>query len=547
KLDILAMDACLMSMFEVAYELKDSVSYLLASQENEPGTGYPYAEILNSLNHFEAMTPRALSRTIVHRFVKSYRIGGTGRALSKEYITGEKSDGFFGKSATLAAWDLNNLNTLKNSLADLSKYLQQHTEVARDLLLGIEYKRFSHEDYADLYDFTKKSLLYAKDNQNSELQTIIHGILLAIGYPSRVKRSTDQQVLLKSDIPLYLYFSLNQYNNFNAKEYGSSFQQVSDNLARIPLQFDGNNKYFVSIQPFKRIGKGFQSFFVKQFHYYLSSDRDLQEMPKAEVKTIRSKAEYRVVQHFSKFSPLVIEGHTQGNGDAHGISIYLPKTYNNFNTAYFDMQFSKDTNWGQWLQKRANFVKRNNFLISSHIHMASSRVQQFLKNQFKSRPHDLMLFGDEKELGFDSVYKNYQTSGVIIIVDPQANKLSQPDLQSFVEDGGKVLVLVSKEDPFYDYFFEDPMMIKHHKNDHQHNKSTFLLNDNPVKIEGHELTTLSLTGDNSSGLLACEDRFFAVKWSTKNGGQMVYSSLPIWNLSPELQKEVFDYLLMQLK
>ena len=37
KIDLVGMDACLMAMVEVAYEIKDYVNILVASQETEPG------------------------------------------------------------------------------------------------------------------------------------------------------------------------------------------------------------------------------------------------------------------------------------------------------------------------------------------------------------------------------------------------------------------------------------------------------------------------------------------------------------------------------
>src|SRR5512143_548059 len=40
KLDVLGMDACLMSMAEVAYQLRDSAGVAVGSQEEEPGDGW---------------------------------------------------------------------------------------------------------------------------------------------------------------------------------------------------------------------------------------------------------------------------------------------------------------------------------------------------------------------------------------------------------------------------------------------------------------------------------------------------------------------------
>lgn len=73
KIDILGMDACLMSMFEVHYQMRDAALYCVGSEEVEPGEGWPYNTILSSLVAEPSMTPRGLSTTVVDKYVKSYK------------------------------------------------------------------------------------------------------------------------------------------------------------------------------------------------------------------------------------------------------------------------------------------------------------------------------------------------------------------------------------------------------------------------------------------------------------------------------------------
>lgn len=49
KLDVLAMDACLMSNLEVAYEVRDHVEVVVGSEELEPGSGWHYTDLLGRL------------------------------------------------------------------------------------------------------------------------------------------------------------------------------------------------------------------------------------------------------------------------------------------------------------------------------------------------------------------------------------------------------------------------------------------------------------------------------------------------------------------
>lgn len=72
KLDVVAFDACLMEMVEVAYALRNVASYVVGSEEVEPWDGWPYDTILQALNLNPTMTPRDLSGVIVSEYADSY-------------------------------------------------------------------------------------------------------------------------------------------------------------------------------------------------------------------------------------------------------------------------------------------------------------------------------------------------------------------------------------------------------------------------------------------------------------------------------------------
>jgi tetratricopeptide (TPR) repeat protein len=74
QLAILAFDACLMAAGEVAYELKDTAKYLVASQEAEGAEGFPYVPLLTNkgLNRLEQtlnkrldISPKELAKKMV--------------------------------------------------------------------------------------------------------------------------------------------------------------------------------------------------------------------------------------------------------------------------------------------------------------------------------------------------------------------------------------------------------------------------------------------------------------------------------------------------
>jgi|SRR5689334_18468222 len=50
KIDIVGMDSCLMSMAEVAHQLRGSVKYMISSESFGPQSGWPYGRIVERLN-----------------------------------------------------------------------------------------------------------------------------------------------------------------------------------------------------------------------------------------------------------------------------------------------------------------------------------------------------------------------------------------------------------------------------------------------------------------------------------------------------------------
>ncbi len=72
KIDVLGMDACLMNMIEVGYQLRTSASILVGSEELEPGDGWPYDAILAELIQKPKMKGAELARLIVASYLRSY-------------------------------------------------------------------------------------------------------------------------------------------------------------------------------------------------------------------------------------------------------------------------------------------------------------------------------------------------------------------------------------------------------------------------------------------------------------------------------------------
>jgi Clostripain family len=136
KVDILGMDACLMSMAEVAYQLRDSVSLTVGSEEVEPGDGWPYDRILAKLSQKPAMGPNELATTIVSEYLASYPANA---------------------NVTQSACDLAKFDVLANRVEQLANVLNGHlSDTAARATIGesrLQTQAYDVPDYIDLYDF----------------------------------------------------------------------------------------------------------------------------------------------------------------------------------------------------------------------------------------------------------------------------------------------------------------------------------------------------------------------------------------------------------
>ena len=160
KLDILGMDACLMSMAEVGYQIRDSADYTVGSEQTEPGEGWPYHTILGALAKNPAMTPRDLSALIVNKYLASY-----GNA-----------DG-----VTQSACDLSKAGALATAVAGLAAALSASLSesASRQRILAVRNQVQSYEvpDNIDLIDFCS---LLAKAGADAATTTACQHVVQAV-------------------------------------------------------------------------------------------------------------------------------------------------------------------------------------------------------------------------------------------------------------------------------------------------------------------------------------------------------------------------------
>lgn len=159
KLDVLGMDACLMSMAEVAYQVRDEVAFMVGSEQTEPADGWPYDTVLAELVAKPTMTPRELSKLIVKRYVESYK----------------QSD-----AVTQSAFDLVRSEALANAISALGAALTKglKKELNALMLVRNQVQRFATEEYVDLIDLCR--LIRTKTKQ-AAIKLACDGVLAAAG------------------------------------------------------------------------------------------------------------------------------------------------------------------------------------------------------------------------------------------------------------------------------------------------------------------------------------------------------------------------------
>ncbi len=144
RLSVLGMDACLMSMAEVAYQVRGCADFMVSSQEVEPGDGWPYKDILSVLVAHPELSARELSKIIVDKFGTHYL--GQGRSG--------------GGTTTQSAIDLQAMPMTYEKVTALSEAINTlySTDFKTELAVGRAKNRtltFSDEDYIDLAHFAQ--------------------------------------------------------------------------------------------------------------------------------------------------------------------------------------------------------------------------------------------------------------------------------------------------------------------------------------------------------------------------------------------------------
>lgn len=184
KIDLLGMDACMMNMLEVGYQLRSSAAILVGSEEIEPGDGWPYDTILAQLVKTPQMTATELAKLIVDQYIHSY---------SAE------------EAVTLSAVQLGSLGGLLTAVDKLAQALLDNRSDDA-VMLGLYRARqkvqsYDVVDYVDLADLCQQ---IKQQITNQPIQEACEGVLRAV--QATVLSSAFNTKLMKGSHGISIYY-----------------------------------------------------------------------------------------------------------------------------------------------------------------------------------------------------------------------------------------------------------------------------------------------------------------------------------------------------
>jgi KaiC/GvpD/RAD55 family RecA-like ATPase len=220
-IDILFLDACSMSMIEIAYQIKDYANVLIGPE----GIGYspgPYDYYLLRLTSNSSILPN----TFVEKIVDLY-LAWCGLLITEGKI----------QNATMSATDLTKITALMASLEDfaltlkdketphMSLILQEHEHIISARTMTHSYRGPYQNDtnnYVDLYHFAQ---LIRQYTSNEELQTIANQLMIRI--KSAIIKAGNRNHQNSNGLAIFFPIKRRKYTVFGSEYNQTAFVKQS--------------------------------------------------------------------------------------------------------------------------------------------------------------------------------------------------------------------------------------------------------------------------------------------------------------------------------
>jgi hypothetical protein len=222
-LDIIDFDACLMGMYEVAYEFNGLTDYLVFSEEVEPGDGDPYDTILSALAATPSMSARTLSTTIADKYHEYYS--------SPQYRT----DGI-----TKSAVDMSMVDTLHTQIGRLADGIIGEYDTISSIVTAAQEQsqNYRYGENHDLHDFATH---LATHLPSGTTKTAAAAVAASVTSMVVANRTFGDEVADSHGIAIYAPTN-NQMSDDTASDDLLRYGQLACNASRASTWLDAVNK-----------------------------------------------------------------------------------------------------------------------------------------------------------------------------------------------------------------------------------------------------------------------------------------------------------------
>ena len=198
KVELVGTDACLMATTEFAYQLSNNAAVFVGSQEVEPGTGWNYTHLLQSLEANPIQTAAQFGSTIATCYAQTYPAGNeTFSAINLAALRSSNAASLTNALSTFASTARNALPTDLNVLDELRDSLAR--DFGSDDLSSVTYA--PPEDLCDVGKLFSK--LASRLDVSSTLRTAAQSVLTA--YSSTILQ--NYSAIPSRSTGLSIYFS----------------------------------------------------------------------------------------------------------------------------------------------------------------------------------------------------------------------------------------------------------------------------------------------------------------------------------------------------
>ncbi len=263
SIEILGLDSCQMSTVEVGYEVRKSVSYLLASEGSISNTGWPYRQVLAAAAAHAFDSPGEIARALAAsylRFYRDYEIAGLSTDvavsdLSRIESVAEAVSGLASVlTAPLAELALDGMEEAieLGEVKGTASSPGNEARTVRDAIVLAHWSAQSYkcDRYADLHDFARQLLRFSAAGSGAPWESIrvaANRVLAAIEAAVLTAGTTGPEFQHSHGLSIYFPWSFRdyipEYRNLRfAKETGwRKFLEIYLGATRRMRRFQGGN------------------------------------------------------------------------------------------------------------------------------------------------------------------------------------------------------------------------------------------------------------------------------------------------------------------